>query len=33
MFFLEKVYCKYKTLLNQHSYIFILFFSKKRVTM
>ena len=28
MFFLEKVYCKYKSLLNQHSYVFILMFLK-----
>ena len=32
MFFNKKVNCKYKTLLNQHSYIFILYFTKKRVT-
>lgn len=29
MFFLEKVYCKYKSLLNQRSYVFILMFLKK----
>ena len=28
MFFLKKVYCKYKSLLNQHSYVFILMFFK-----
>ena len=36
MFFLEKVYCKYKSLLNQHSYVFILMFLKNtcnRVTL
>lgn len=32
MFFNKKVKSKYKTLLNQHSYIFILYFVKKRVT-
>ena len=32
MFFDKKVKSKYKTLLNQHSYILILYFTKKRVT-
>ena len=32
MFFNKKVKSKYKSLLNQHSYIYILYFSKKRVT-
>ena len=32
MFFSKKVKSKYKSLLNQHSYIFILYFAKKRVT-
>lgn len=32
MFFNKKVKSKYKSLLNQHSYIFILYFAKKRVT-
>lgn len=32
MFFNKKVKSKYKNLLNQHSYIYILYFSKKRVT-
>ena len=32
MFFNKKVKSKYKNLLNQHSYIYILYFAKKRVT-
>ena len=32
MFFSKKVKSKYKSLLNQYSYIFILYFAKKRVT-
>ena len=32
MFFSKKVKSKYKSLLNQHSYIYNLYFSKKRVT-
>ena len=32
MFFNKKVKSKYKSLLNQHSYIYILYFLKKRVT-